>query len=130
MEDGRVSHSWCMYVVGHGYGGFGEGRVEVVDGMHVGQNQVGWWHVWRCGSTSRVRGDTLMLPDNNAVQMRTSRYGRVGIDRSSWKGKTSWNTVLHEMAPVPCPRSRLATLHGATRTHVVGVSTVVSLISR
>ena len=25
MEGGRVSHSWCMCVVGHGYGGLGGG---------------------------------------------------------------------------------------------------------
>ena len=29
-----------MSVVSHGYGGFGGGRVEVVDGMHAGQGQV------------------------------------------------------------------------------------------
>ena len=26
MEGGRVSHSWCMGVVSHGYGGLGGGR--------------------------------------------------------------------------------------------------------
>ena len=26
VEGGRVSHSWCMCVVSHGYGGFGGGR--------------------------------------------------------------------------------------------------------
>ena len=25
VEGGRVSHSWCMCVVGHGYGGLGGG---------------------------------------------------------------------------------------------------------
>ena len=25
LEGRRVSHSWCMGVVGHGYGGFGGG---------------------------------------------------------------------------------------------------------
>ena len=39
MEDGRVSHSWCMSVVSHGYGGLGGDRVEVVDGIHAGQSQ-------------------------------------------------------------------------------------------
>ena len=26
VESGRVCHSWCMCVVGHGYGGLGGGR--------------------------------------------------------------------------------------------------------
>ena len=36
VEGGRVSHSWCMRVVGHGDGGLGEGR----DGG-------GGWHACR-----------------------------------------------------------------------------------
>ena len=28
MEGGRINHSWCMCIVGHGYGGLGEGRDE------------------------------------------------------------------------------------------------------
>ena len=39
VEGGRVSHSWCMCVVSHGYGWLGGVIVEVVDGMHVGQRQ-------------------------------------------------------------------------------------------
>ena len=26
VEGGRVSHRWCMCIVGHGYGGLGAGR--------------------------------------------------------------------------------------------------------
>ena len=37
VEGGRVSHSWCMCVIGHGYGGFGGAGMEVVGGMHAGQ---------------------------------------------------------------------------------------------
>ena len=35
---GRVSHSWCMCVVGHDRGGLGGTGMEVVDGMHVVQS--------------------------------------------------------------------------------------------
>ena len=35
--------------------------MEVVDGVHAGQSQGGWTHAGRCRSTSRVRGDTLMM---------------------------------------------------------------------
>ena len=72
MEGGRVSHSWCMCVVSHGYVGFGGGRMEVVDGMHTGRRQGGWSHVGRDRSTSRVQGDTLMTPDHTAFQVRSS----------------------------------------------------------
>ena len=39
VEGGRVSHSWCMCVVGHGYGGLSGGRDEVVDRMHPGDSR-------------------------------------------------------------------------------------------
>ena len=49
VEGGRVSHSWCICAVSHGYGGLGGGRDGVVDGMHVGQSHRGVWsHVGRC----------------------------------------------------------------------------------
>ena len=44
-----VSNSLCMCVGSHG--------MEVVDGMHAGQSQVGWSHVRRCCITSLVRGE-------------------------------------------------------------------------
>ena len=69
MKRGRVSHSWCMCVVGHGYGGLGGGRDGVVDGMHAGQGQGGWLHVGRCRSISRVQSDTPMTPDHTVVQV-------------------------------------------------------------
>ena len=31
--------------------------MQVVDGMHAGQSQVGWSHDGRCCSTSRVLGE-------------------------------------------------------------------------
>ena len=52
IEGGRVSHSWCMCVVDNGYGGLGGASMKVMDGMHAGQ--MGWSHVGRCWSTSRV----------------------------------------------------------------------------
>ena len=48
VEGGRVSHSWCMVVVSHGYGGLGGGR----DGG-------GGWYA--CG-TCRMSGDAGALP--------------------------------------------------------------------
>ena len=44
FEGGRVSHSWCMSVVSHGYGGLGG----------VGMEVVGWSHAL---PTSQVRGE-------------------------------------------------------------------------
>ena len=49
----------------------GEG-MEVVYDMHAGQNQGRGPHVERCQKSSRVRGDALMTPDHNAVQVRSS----------------------------------------------------------
>ena len=44
VKGGRDSHSWCMCVVVHGYGGFGVGaRVEVVDGMRIGRSVLVEW---------------------------------------------------------------------------------------
>ena len=37
MVGKRVSHCWCIYVVGHGYGWYCGGGVEVVDGVQSGQ---------------------------------------------------------------------------------------------
>ena len=70
VEFGRVSHSWCICVVSHGYGGFDLEWKKVVDGMHARQR--GCSHVGRCRNTFRVRGDTLMTPDHTAVKVRSS----------------------------------------------------------
>ena len=81
MGDGRVIHSWWMGAVSHGYGGFGGGR-DGGGGRHAcGTKLGGWSHVRRCRSTSRVRYDTLMTPDNTAIQVRSSGYGHDGIGR-------------------------------------------------
>ena len=58
VEGGRVSHIWCMCVVGNGIGGLIGAGVEVVDGMHGG-----WSHVGGCRRTSRLICVTLMTPD-------------------------------------------------------------------
>ena len=61
-----------MCVVSHGYGGMGGAGMEVVDGMHAGQSQMGWSHFGRCRSISRVRGNTLMTSDHMAFQVHNS----------------------------------------------------------
>ena len=53
--------------------------MEVVDGMHAGQSQVGWSHVKRCWSTSRVQSDKLMTP--------TSRCATPGMVSLPGKGR-------------------------------------------
>ena len=47
-------------------------EMEVVDGMHEGQNQGGRSHVRRSWYTLSLRGDTLMTPDHTVVQVRSS----------------------------------------------------------
>ena len=64
VKGGRVSHSWCMCEVSHGYAGFGVGRVEV-DGMHADKAR------WLVACHSLVRGDTLMTPDHTTFQVRS-----------------------------------------------------------
>ena len=68
VEGGRVSHSCCMGVVCHGYGGLGGG----MDGMLAGQIQGDCSHVGIYRSTSRVRGETLMTLDHTAIQVPSS----------------------------------------------------------
>ena len=41
--------------------------MDVVDGVHAGQSQVVWLHVWRSWRTSLARGNSLMTPDHTAV---------------------------------------------------------------
>ena len=111
MEVGRVIHSWCMWVVSHGYGG-----MEVV--MVCMQDKArGWLHVRRCRSTSRVQGDTLMTPDHTAVQVRSSGKGHDGIGRSSWKGL---NTGRRE-------RLRFV-VHAASWLHSMDTAVVVAIV--
>ena len=54
MEGGHVSRGWCMWVVGHGYGGLVGVGMEVVDGMDAAQGQGGCSHVDGCRGTSQV----------------------------------------------------------------------------
>ena len=73
VEGGRVSHSWCLCIVNHGYGGLGGGR----DGC-------GGWYVCgtkpggvRCmsgvaGALPECEVKKLMTPDHTAIQVRTS----------------------------------------------------------
>ena len=68
VDGGRVSHCWCMCVVGHGYGGLGGAGMEAV-GMDA---RDGWSHDGRHRSTSLVRVDILMATDHTAVQVRSS----------------------------------------------------------
>ena len=55
---------------------------------------------------------TLMTPDPTAFPVLSSGLGRAGVGRSSEEGL---DTGRHEKAPVRCPCSRLAALHGAPR---------------
>ena len=97
VEDGRVSHCWCMCVVSHGYGGLG-GSMYGGGGWYVrGKKPGGWSYDGRCWSTYRVRGDTLVTSDHTAFHVHISLYGRDGIGRSSWEGLS---TGRHEKAQV------------------------------
>ena len=73
VKGGRDSHSWCMYVVGHGYGGLGVGH-----GWR-------WWIVCmrdkarRVGRMSRdagalrkCEGKTLMISGHTAFEVHSS----------------------------------------------------------
>ena len=67
LHGGRVSHSWCMCVVGHGYGWFDGG-----DGWYTCVTKPGVLsHVGGLQNPFPVRGDTLMTPDYTAVQVRS-----------------------------------------------------------
>ena len=57
MEGGPVSHSWCMCVVSHGYGGWVEAGMEVVVGKHAGQSQ----------QVGRMSGDVGALPECQTI---------------------------------------------------------------
>ena len=113
MEGGQVSHRWCICVASHSYSGLDAGR----DGG-------GWWYA--CGRNprgvvacrERPEDNTLISPLHTAVQMRFSGYGRAGIGLSSWNGL---HTGRHETVPVRYAFCRFAAIHGAPRTHIIGV---------
>ena len=71
VEGERVNHSWCMGVVGHGYGGLGGDRDEG-GGWYSCGTRPGWL-AGRWWSISRMRGDTLKTPVHTAIQVRS--YG-------------------------------------------------------
>ena len=73
MHGKRMNLSQLVHVCSHGYGELDGAGMAVVDGMHAGQSQGGWSRVWRCRSTFRVRGDTMMTPGHTVVQMHSSR---------------------------------------------------------
>ena len=77
VEDGRVSHCWCMCVVCHGYVGLGGSRDGVVDRNHARQSKGGWSHVGRYRRTSRVRGE-----DNHVT--RSHRCLRAQLFEGLW----------------------------------------------
>ena len=56
-------------------------------------------------------GALAKTPDHTASQVCSSELGRAGIDRFS----RGLSTGCHKKAPVRCPRSRLAALHGCHR---------------
>ena len=66
------------------------------------------------GAIRKCEVKTLMTSGHSAFQVHSSWYGRPEFGRSSWKGH---NTGHNKNTPVQCPCSRLATLHGAPRTH-------------
>ena len=123
VEGGRVSHCWCMCEIGPGYGGDRDGD----SGWYTcGTKLGGVVHILEdAGLLSECNVKTLMTSDLIAFQVCSSGYVRAGIGRSSWKGL---DTGRHEKTPVRCPCSRLATLHGALRTHGCRKSLPVSTL--
>ena len=60
-----------MCVVCLGYGGSGMG-IDSGGGWYACGTKLGYWsHVRRCRSTFRVLIDTLMMPDDTAVKVRS-----------------------------------------------------------
>ena len=113
MEGGRVSHSWCMCVVVMAMVGWMGAGMELVFGKHAGQGQV--VYVGRCRSISRVCGEYI---DYTKSHHHPGAQFWVGSSRNWSVFLQRPNTVRHEKAPVRCPCSRLAALHGAPRTQI------------
>ena len=113
MEGGRFSHSWCMCVVVMAMVGWMGAGMELVLGKHAGQSQV----------VGCMSGDAGAFPECVWEYTDYTRsYHHPGAQ--FWVGSSrNWsvflerpNTGRHEKAPVRCPCSRLAALHGAPRT--------------
>ena len=60
--------------------------MEVVVGRHAGQIQGVGRMSGDAGSFPECEVNTLITPNRSTIQVRSSGYCRVGIDRSSWKG--------------------------------------------
>ena len=106
MEGGRVSHSWCMCVV----------VMATMTSVVVCGSQTkpgGWSYVGRCRSISRVCGE---YTDYTRSYHHPDAQFRVGSSRNWSVFLERPDTGRHEKAPVRCPCSRLAALHGAPRT--------------
>ena len=86
--------------------------MELVLGKHAGQSQV----------VGRMSGDAEAFPEYGEYTDYTRSHHHHGAH--FWVGSSrNWsvflerpNTGRHEKAPVRCPCSRLAALHGAPRT--------------
>ena len=69
VEGRRVSYSWCVCVVSHGYGVLGAGINGVVD---AGQNKGLGRMSGDSGAHTECQVKTLMTPDHSAVKVRSS----------------------------------------------------------
>ena len=72
MEGGRVSHSWCMYVVVMAIVGWMETGMELVLGKHAGQSQVVGRMSGDAAAFPECVGNTLITPDRNTIHVRSS----------------------------------------------------------
>ena len=115
VEDGWGSHSWCLFVVGDGYGGLSRGS-----GWCACGTKPGWW-VARREMPEHFQSATWHA--NNTRSHRLPSW----LGRSSWKGL---NTGGHEKAPLRCPCCRLATLHGAPRRQMELLANVTNVECR
>ena len=103
VEGGRVNHSWCMCVVVMAMVGWMGAGMELVLGKHAGQSR----------SISRV---CVEYTDYTWSYHHPGAQFWVGSSRNWPVFLERPNTGRHKKAPVRCPCSRLAALHGAPRT--------------
>ena len=74
MEDGRISHSWCICVVVMVMVGWMGSGMELVLGRHAGQSQmVGRMSGDAGDAFPECVGNTLIPPDRTTIQVRSSR---------------------------------------------------------
>ena len=103
----------------HGYGGWDGGRDGVGAWLARGTKPGGWSYVGRCRSISRVCGE---YTDYTRSYHHPGAQFWVGSSRNWSVFLERPNTGRHEKAPVRCPFSRLAALHGAPRTLTMCIS--------